>query len=148
VLWLAAPFRFVSPCAGFEPFVPVRGSELPRFGFDCFSAKGPISDPFHQPCAALAFHPEDSLFDVVVEAADAMPKRSGLSPAFVILEYFYDKVEPWVHGSNPAHGDTKRKGAASQSAEVFALPIGTVWVAQRFYRSAYRQLSHKLTDCL
>ncbi len=49
---------------------------------------------------------------------------------------------------------TRRTGIRNERAQLakaprfFALPIGTVWVAQRFYRSAYRQLSHKLTDCL
>jgi hypothetical protein len=28
------------------------------------------------------------------------------------------------HGSNPVHGDAERKGAATQCAEVFALPGG------------------------
>ena len=46
-----------------------------------------------------------------------------------------------IRGSNPAHGDAKRKSAVTQSAEVFALPL---WVgraprglAQRFYFNAY-----------
>jgi hypothetical protein len=66
--------------------------------------------------SALAFHPEDSLFDAFVEAADATPKRSGLSSAFVILEYFYDKVEPW------AMAQTRRIGMRHERAQLAEAP--------------------------
>jgi hypothetical protein len=100
---------------------------------------GSLSPALH----ALAFHPEDSFFDVVVEAADAMPKRSGLSPAFVILEYFYDKVEP------RGMAQTRRMGMRNERAQLAKAPrfspyrVGTVWVAQRFYIST---LLGKLPD--
>jgi hypothetical protein len=117
--------------------VLVRRSELPRAGFDWFSAKAPISNLFHQPGALLAFHPEDSLFDAVVEAADATLKRSGLSSAFVILEHFYDKVEPW------AMAQTRRIGMRHEKAQLVEAPrfspgsvAWTDWVVQRSYFNA------------
>jgi hypothetical protein len=70
--------------------VLVRRSELPRAGFDWFLGQNANLESLSPARRALVFHPEDSLFDAVVEAADATPKRSGLSSAFVILEHFYE----------------------------------------------------------
>jgi len=117
--------------------VPVRESKLTRLGFDRFSAKANLGS-LSPAQRALAFHPEDPVFDVVVEAADAMPKRSGPSSTFVILEHFYDKASlgPWL---KPGAWGCERKGAASQSADVFALPgwpRTTVGLLNAFYRSA------------
>ena len=114
--WLAAPFRFASPCAGFEPFVPVRPSELPPLGLDCFSAKGSILDPLQPAQRALAFHPEDSLFDVVVEAADAIQNDPAYNQRSLFLNIFMTK------SSHGAMAQTRRTGIRNERAQLAKAP--------------------------
>ncbi|SRR6266481_1754768 len=48
------------------------------------------------------------------------------------------EVRMSANGSNPAHGDAIRRGVATQSAEVFALPL---WVARARWGSPIPYLS-------
>jgi hypothetical protein len=100
---------------------------------------------------ALAFHPEDSLFDAVVEAADATPKRSGLSSAFVILEHFYDKVEPWAMARTRRVGMRHERAQLAESPRFSPYRVGvawTDWVVQRFYFNAARQIDRQINSYL
>jgi hypothetical protein len=50
------------------------------------------------------------------------PLRAGLVKRFRDWFYWGKLVQMSTSGSNPAHEDAKRKDAATQRAEVFALP--------------------------
>jgi len=56
------------------------------------------------------------------EAANGATKRSAYDRRAGILEHFHEKVDPgtWL---KPGAWGCKTKGAAIQSAEVFALPL-------------------------